>query len=111
VRLKFKDSDVIEGILPNDLTQNPAEGFLLNPPDLRSNTQRLFVPRDALTSVTVLAVIGSANRAEKAASRIQGRSRCSNSEAGIRCQVSGVRKSSYGISQCALLLFFLRPDA
>jgi hypothetical protein len=35
VRLKFKDSDVIEGILPNDLTQNPAEGFLMNPPDLR----------------------------------------------------------------------------
>ena len=41
VRLKFKDSDVIEGILPNDLTQNPAEGFLMNPPDLRSNTQRV----------------------------------------------------------------------
>ena len=39
VRLKFKDNEVIEGILPNDLTQNPAEGFLMNPPDLRSNTQ------------------------------------------------------------------------
>ena len=62
VRLKFKDSDLIEGILPNDLTQNPAEGFLMNPPDLRSNTQRVFVPRDALASLTVLAVIGSANR-------------------------------------------------
>jgi hypothetical protein len=62
VRLKFKDSEVVEGILPNDLTQNPAEGFLMNPPDLRSNTQRVFVPREALTSVTVLAVIGSANR-------------------------------------------------
>jgi hypothetical protein len=62
VRLKFKDNEVIEGILPNDLTQNPAEGFLMNPPDLRSNTQRVFVPREALTSVTVLAVIGSANR-------------------------------------------------
>ncbi len=31
VRLKFKDSEVIEGILPNDLTQNPAEGFLSEP--------------------------------------------------------------------------------
>ena len=48
VRLKFKDNEVIEGILPNDLTQNPAEGFLMNPPDLRSNTQRVFVPREAL---------------------------------------------------------------
>ncbi|MFZ3263587.1 MAG: hypothetical protein WA172_06275 [Terriglobales bacterium] len=60
VRLKFKDSEVIEGILPNDLTQNPAEGFLMNPPDLRSNTQRVFVPREALTSLTVLAVVGAA---------------------------------------------------
>ena len=65
VRLKFKDNEVIEGILPNDLTQNPAEGFLMNPPDLRSNTQRVFVPREALTSVTVLAVIGAANRRRK----------------------------------------------
>jgi hypothetical protein len=65
VRLKFKDSEVIEGILPNDLTQNPAEGFLMSPPDLRSNTQRVFVPREALTSVTVLAVVGAANRRRK----------------------------------------------
>ena len=59
MRLRFKDSEVIEGILPNDLTQNPAEGFLMNPPDLRSNTQRVFVPREALTSLTVLAVVGA----------------------------------------------------
>ena len=65
VRLKFKDSDIIEGILPADLTQNPAEGFLVTPPDLRSNTQRIFVPRSALTSVTVLAVIGAARRRRK----------------------------------------------
>jgi hypothetical protein len=65
VRLKFKDNEVIEGILPNDLTQNPPEGFLMNPPDLRSNTQRVFVPRLALTSVTVLAVIGAARRRRK----------------------------------------------
>ncbi|MGO9865689.1 MAG: DUF6982 domain-containing protein [Terriglobales bacterium] len=62
VRLRFKDSEVLEGILPNDLTQNPAEGFLMNPPDLRSNTQRVFVPRQALASLTVLAVVGAANR-------------------------------------------------
>jgi uncharacterized protein DUF6982 len=65
VRLKFKDNEVIEGMLPNDLTQNPPEGFLMNPPDLRSNTQRVFVPRTALTSVTVLAVIGAGRRRRK----------------------------------------------
>ncbi len=65
VRLKFKDNEVIEGIMPNDLVQNPAEGFLINPPDLRSNTQRVFVPRASLASVTVIAVIGAARRRRK----------------------------------------------
>jgi hypothetical protein len=67
VRLRFKDSEVIEGILPNDLTQNPAEGFLLNPPDLRSNTQRIFVPREALSALTVLAVVGAGRGRRKGA--------------------------------------------
>ena len=62
VRLKFKDSEIVEGLMPNDLSQQPAEGFLLNPPDLRSNTQRIFVPRSALDSLTVLAVIGGTHR-------------------------------------------------
>jgi hypothetical protein len=65
VRLRFKDNETIEGMMPNDLAQNPAEGFLLNPPDLRSNTQRVFVPRTSLTSLTVIAVIGSARRRRK----------------------------------------------
>src|SRR5215472_11143027 len=62
VRLKFKDTDVVEGVMPSDLTQQPAEGFLVIPPDLRSNTQRIFVPRTALESLTVLAVIGGTHR-------------------------------------------------
>ena len=62
VRLKFKDNEVVEGMMPNDLSLTTAEGFLINPPDLRSNTQRIFVPRTALDSLTVLAVIGAARR-------------------------------------------------
>ena len=62
VRLKFKDNDVLEGLMANDLSLTMAEGFLVNPPDLRSNTQRLFVPRSALESLTVLAVIGATRR-------------------------------------------------
>lgn len=62
VRLRFKDNEVLEGMMPNDLTQNSTEGFLVNPPDLRSNTQRIFVPRSALDSLTVLAVIGATRR-------------------------------------------------
>jgi hypothetical protein len=58
VRLKFRDNDVVEGLMPNDLMQIGAEGFLINPPDTRSNTQRIFVPRSALTEMVVLGVIG-----------------------------------------------------
>ncbi|HXY15109.1 MAG TPA: hypothetical protein VEI26_11475 [Terriglobales bacterium] len=62
VRLRFKDNEIIEGLMSNDLSSNLAEGFLINPPDLRSNTQRMFVPRSALETFTVLAVIGASRR-------------------------------------------------
>jgi len=62
VRLTFTDNEVIEGMMPNDLSQTTPEGFLINPPDLRANTQRIFVPRTALESLTVLAVIGATRR-------------------------------------------------
>jgi len=58
VRLKFKDNDVMEGLMPNDLTQITSEGFLINPPDSRGNLQRIFVPKSALAELTVLGVIG-----------------------------------------------------
>lgn len=58
VRLKFRDNEIIEGMMPNDLTQLSADGFLFTPPDTRSNTQRIFVPRSALSELTVLGVIG-----------------------------------------------------
>ena len=62
VRLRFKDSEILEGLMPADLTQTIPEGFLVNPPDQRSNTQRIFVPRTALESLNVLAVIGAPRR-------------------------------------------------
>ncbi len=62
VRIKFRDGEILEGLMPNDLALTTADGFLINPPDLRSNVQRLFVPRGALESLTVLAVIGATHR-------------------------------------------------
>jgi len=62
VRIEFVDNDVLEGLMPNDLTLLTGEGYLLIPPDTRSNTQRIFVPRTALSSLTVLAVIGGGVR-------------------------------------------------
>jgi hypothetical protein len=65
LRLTFKDNDVLEGMMPNDLSQLMPEGYLINPPDTRSNTQRIFIPRNALAAVTVLAVIGGAQSRRK----------------------------------------------
>lgn len=67
VRLRFKDNEVLEGLLPNDLMQVGADGLFLNPPDTRSNTQRIFVPRAAVGELTVLAVIGGQSRRKKQA--------------------------------------------
>jgi uncharacterized protein DUF6982 len=58
VRIHFKDNEVMEGLMPNDLTQIAPEGFLVIPPDTRSNTQRIFIPRTALQELVVLGVIG-----------------------------------------------------
>ncbi len=65
VKLRFKDNDVIEGLMANDLTQIGAEGVYINPPDARSNTQRVFVPRSALAELSVIAVIGANSRKRK----------------------------------------------
>ncbi|MBV9072428.1 MAG: hypothetical protein JOZ10_02255 [Acidobacteria bacterium] len=65
VRIEFVDNDVLEGLLPNDLTLLTGEGYLIIPPDTRSNTQRIFVPRTAASSLTVLSVIGGGIRKRK----------------------------------------------
>jgi hypothetical protein len=71
VRLRFKDSEMMEGLMSADLAQTTAEGFLVNPPDQRSNTQRIFVPRTALESLTVLAVIGASRRKRRPQDQMQ----------------------------------------
>jgi hypothetical protein len=58
VRLRFRDNEVIEGMMPNDLLQDGSDGFSIIPPDPNANTQRIFVPRSALAEMTVLGVIG-----------------------------------------------------
>jgi hypothetical protein len=67
VRLHFRDNEILEGMMPNNLAQLDGAGFLINPPDTRSNTQRIFVPRTALAGVTVLGVIGGTVQRRRAA--------------------------------------------
>jgi hypothetical protein len=59
VRLLFRDNDVMEGVMPNNLMQVEQYGFTVVPPDSYGNRQRVFIPREALRSVEVLGVVGS----------------------------------------------------
>jgi hypothetical protein len=62
VRIRLKDNDLIEGLAPNDLTLLDGEGIFLVPPDTRSNTQRIFLPRQAVAELDILAVIKTGAR-------------------------------------------------
>ncbi len=62
VRLKFRDEDTLEGVVPNDLLSLLDRGVQITPPDLHGNTLRIFIPRTALTEMTVLGVVGIARR-------------------------------------------------
>jgi hypothetical protein len=67
LRLTFRDGDVLEGLAAIDITLLDEaiadEGIYLIPPDVRSNTQRLFVPRHAIATLAVLSVVTSPSKA------------------------------------------------
>lgn len=71
VRLKFRDEDTIEGVVPNDLLSLLDRGVQITPPDLHGTTLRIFIPRTALTEMTVLGVVGIARRKPAAAAQTQ----------------------------------------
>ena len=62
IRLRYTDGEILEGVVPNDLLGLLDNGVQLTPPDLSSNTDRIFVPRSAISSLTVLGVVGIARR-------------------------------------------------
>lgn len=62
VRLKFRDNETLEGVVSNDLLALLDSGIQITPPDLNGAAVRIFVPRSALSEVTVLGVVGVARR-------------------------------------------------
>lgn len=64
VRLTFKDTEILEALLANDLLGIDPLGFHLTPPDFYSNNLKMFIPRDALSGIEVLGVVteGAARR-------------------------------------------------
>jgi len=65
VRMLFRDGEVLDGILPNNLLAWEFAGFTVTPPEPDANNQRVFVPRAALKSIQVLGVVGSPLRVKK----------------------------------------------
>jgi hypothetical protein len=73
VRLRFRDNDTIEGVVPNDLLSLLDRGVQITPPDLHGTTLRIFIPRTALSEMTVLGVVGIARRKPAAPAQPQPR--------------------------------------
>lgn len=67
LRITLVDGEELEGVAANDRSLLDGPGLLLTPPDTRSNTQRVFVPRSAIRELIVLAVIGTSPAARQRA--------------------------------------------
>ncbi len=62
LRLTLADGDELEGLAANNRTLVEGAGLLLTPPDTRSNTQRIYVPRQAIEALQVISLIGAPDR-------------------------------------------------
>jgi len=60
LRMTLSDGEELEGLAANDRSLIEGTGLLLTPPDTRSNTQRIYVPRQAIQSLEVVSLIGTA---------------------------------------------------
>ena len=62
MRLTLVDGDELEGLAANDRSLVDGAGLLLTPPDTRSNTQRIYIPRQSIQTLEVLSLVGAASR-------------------------------------------------
>jgi hypothetical protein len=67
LRMTLCDGEELEGLAANDRTLVDGAGILLTPPDTRSNTQRIYVPRQAIQKLEVVSLIGRPGRRRSAA--------------------------------------------
>jgi hypothetical protein len=66
LRLTFRSGDLLEGLAASDISLLDGlvqdTGLHLIPPDTRSNTQRIYVPRSSIADLQLIAVITSPSR-------------------------------------------------
>jgi hypothetical protein len=77
---RLRDDDVLDGVLPPNVLEWPAQGYFLTPPRANSYRQRVFLPRQAVRESALLGLIGKANALE--------------SKAGKKTDVAGARQLS-----------------
>jgi hypothetical protein len=65
LRMTLTDGDELEGLAANDRSLIDGAGLLLTPPDQRSNTQRIYVPRAGIRALEVVSLIGAGKRARR----------------------------------------------
>src|ERR1039458_5577814 len=68
LRMTLTDGEELEGLAANDRSLVEGAGLLLTPPDTRSNTQRIYVPRQAIQTLELVSLIGKASRKRAEAS-------------------------------------------
>ena len=56
VEVKFKDGEVIEGVISNSINHLVDEGFLMSPTDPDGNNELIYVLKSAITNYRVLGV-------------------------------------------------------
>jgi hypothetical protein len=69
LRITLTDGEELEGLAANDRSLVDGAGLFLTPPDTRSNTQRIYLPRQAIQTLEVVGLIGAAGRKQPGAQR------------------------------------------
>jgi hypothetical protein len=75
LRLRLIDGDLIEGLAGNDVGLVSGPGLFLTPPDMRSNTQRMFLPRGSVKDLEIVMVIAPAGKRKPGATEAQAEPR------------------------------------
>lgn len=76
IRITFRDDgDVLEGLVTADASLLDGLtgdlGLYLSPPDTRTNTQKVYVPRSAISTLEILAVVTSPSKRERPDTKAQ----------------------------------------
>ena len=77
MRITFTDEDVLEGLAPLDVSLLDSavddRGIQMMPPDVRGNVQRIYVPRSAIASLQVLAVVTTPTKKKQVEAAVEER--------------------------------------